>query len=296
MLNPAYECLMIPKNENSNPQPLNSNLKSLIMIHDSAMEAELSPAVKETSIEYVGRWNRLVSTTNWEKGRIIIQWREALQQAGAPVASCTDEAWAEEVGGVSSQHVGRLRRVYERFADVFQQYPGLYWSHFYTAMDWPDAEMWLEGAVQNDWSISQMRHQRWEALGAPAEHKPMEADFYLTESEEDDESGDHALPESITETLGVVHDSGARAERSSDTGPLHSGNAVLDTAAFSGEASAPFRPFENLPPMPADLNEAFELFKLAVIGHKLAGWKQIAMEDVLAILDALKHLARAPAE
>ena len=48
--------------------------------------------------------------------------------------------------------------------------------------------------------------------------------------------------------------------------------------------------------MPADLNEAFEMFKLAVISHKLAGWKDIALEDVLSILDALKQLARAPAE
>ena len=35
--------------------------------------------------EYVGRWNRLVSTTNWEKGRIICEWREALRQAGRSV-------------------------------------------------------------------------------------------------------------------------------------------------------------------------------------------------------------------
>ena len=27
---------------------------------------------------FVGQWNRLVSTTNWEKGRIICQWRDAL--------------------------------------------------------------------------------------------------------------------------------------------------------------------------------------------------------------------------
>lgn len=42
------------------------------------------PLVEETSIEYLGRWNRLVSTTNWEKGRIISEWRESLLEAGAP--------------------------------------------------------------------------------------------------------------------------------------------------------------------------------------------------------------------
>ena len=48
--------------------------------------------------------------------------------------------------------------------------------------------------------------------------------------------------------------------------------------------------------MPADFSEAFELFKLAVISRKLAGWRDIALVDVLAILDALKQLALAPAE
>jgi len=268
------------------------------MIHDSASEAELSSLVVETSIEYIGRWNHLVSTTNWEKGRIIVEWRQALEQAEAPVAGCTDEAWAEQVGGVTPQHVGRLRRVYERFADVCQQYPGLYWSHFYTALDWNDAEMWLEGAVQNGWSISQMRHHRWEALGAPAEQKPRESEIFATESDDDDEpEGNRSLPKSITETLGVVHDSGASAKHLSNPAPFDSGDGdALDSAAFSAETAAPFRPFENLPAMPADLNEAFELFKLAVISHKLAGWQDIAMEDVLAVLDALKQLARAPAE
>src|SRR3990172_8754082 len=120
----------------------------------------------EVSTEYVGRWNRLVSTTNWEKGRIIHQWREALRQAGAAVGSGTDEAWSRQVGNVTPQHVGRLRRVYERFGDVFEQYRGLYWSHFQAALDWPDAEMYLQGAVQSDWSISEMRAQRWRGTGA----------------------------------------------------------------------------------------------------------------------------------
>ncbi|MGA2796631.1 MAG: hypothetical protein ABSE63_03520 [Thermoguttaceae bacterium] len=268
------------------------------MIHDSALEAEVSSLVVETSIEYIGRWNRLVSTTNWEKGRIIVQWREALEQARAPVAGYTDEAWAEQVGGVTPQHVGRLRRVYERFADVCQQYPGLYWSHFYTALDWPDAEMWLEGAVQNAWSISQMRNQRCEALGVPGEPKPGEAENFSTEPDEDDEpEGNRSLPESITETLGVVRDAGASAKHLSETASFDGGSGkALDSAVFSAESAAPFRPFENLPPMPADLNEAFEMFKLAVISHKLGGWRDIGLEDVLAILDALKQLARAPAE
>ena len=63
--------------------------------------------------------------------------------------------------------------------------PGLFWSHFYAALDWPDAEMWLQGAVESDWSIGQMRDQRWEAHGAPGELKPSAADIVTNEVDED---------------------------------------------------------------------------------------------------------------
>ena len=126
-------------------------------------------AIETASNEYLGRWNRLVSTTNWEKGRIVAEWREALIEAGAPAAAYTDEAWSRRVGSVTPQHTGRLRRVYQRFASMREAYPGLYWSHFQAALDWDDAEMWLEGAVQNRWSISQMQGERSRTLGALVE-------------------------------------------------------------------------------------------------------------------------------
>ena len=127
------------------------------------------PAIETASSEYLGRWNRLVSTTNWEKGRIVAEWREALIEAAAPPAAYTDEAWSRRVGSVTPQHTGRLRRVYQRFAAVREAYNGLYWSHFQAALDWDDAEMWLEGAVQNRWSISQMQGERSRTLGALVE-------------------------------------------------------------------------------------------------------------------------------
>ena len=42
-------------------------------------------AVESASAEYLGQWHRLVSTTNWEKGRIICEWRQDLLAAGAPL-------------------------------------------------------------------------------------------------------------------------------------------------------------------------------------------------------------------
>ena len=137
----------------------------------------------ELAFPYIGQWNRLPSTTNWEKGRIICQWREAMIDGGAPITEYSDEAWAQLVGGVTSQHAGRLRRVYQHFGEVWDQYEGLYWSHFQAALDWEDAEMWLEGSLQNDWSVSQMRGKRWETLGTPPEDQQAAASLEATEAD-----------------------------------------------------------------------------------------------------------------
>jgi hypothetical protein len=144
-----------------------------------------SPFIEELSNPYVGNWNTLVSQTNWEKGILILRWRQAMIDAELPHGAYSDEAWARRVGNVSSQHVGRLRRVTERFGEKANEYANLYWSHFQAALDWNDAELWLEGAVQNHWSVAQMRVQYWEAVGAPEGQKPREEDIFTAEFEEE---------------------------------------------------------------------------------------------------------------
>ena len=141
---------------------------------ESNTEAESSDQdeshLAELAQPFVGLWNSLISTTNWEKGRIISQWREALVESGVDSHQYSDEAWARRVGGVTAPHVGRLRRVHDRFASTYETYSGLYWSHFLAALDWDDAPMWLEGAAGESWSVSQMRNKRWEAEGAVESH------------------------------------------------------------------------------------------------------------------------------
>ena len=66
-----------------------------------AGETEIREDLDATSLSFVGRWNRLVSTTNWEKGRIISEWRARLIDADAPVQSYSDEAWSRRAGNVS---------------------------------------------------------------------------------------------------------------------------------------------------------------------------------------------------
>jgi len=249
---------------------------------------------EEASQEYLGRWNRLVSTTNWEKGRIISEWRLALVAAVMPAQAYSDEAWSRRVGNVSPQHVGRLRRVHEQFGEVHQQYAGLYWSHFQVALDWHDAEMWLEGAVQNSWSVAQMRRQRWEATGAVVGEEPCDEDVVCAEIDEDappEETVSSQISQSVREVRqSEPAEAGPPREPAGDPPPIDGG--CEDTIA-----PAPLvRPFEKLPPLPEDLRDAFEAFKLAILAHKLAGWQAIARDDLMAVLDALKQLALAPSE
>ena len=258
--------------------------------------------VEEAFVEYLGHWNRLVSTTNWEKGHIISQWRRRLMEGDAPQQACSDEAWSRRVGNVSGQHVGRLRRVYEQFGEVYSQYQGLYWSHFQAALDWPDAEMWLQGAVESRWSVAQMRTQRWETLGRPEGQRPSEQDLGAAEPDDDlgpaEDSARPSAPSSVEGSMSVVEgpDFGDEIDATARDGGASGGAPWEEAGPAEPESSEePVRPFEHLGKLPDDLAEAFENFKLAILAHKLTGWTAISCGEVLAALDALKQLASAPA-
>jgi len=259
------------------------------------------PLLDQESAPYVGRWNQLVSTTNWEKGRIIFDWRDALQSAGVAVTEYSDEAWARRVGAITGQHVGRLRRVYERFGSNYEDFAGLYWSHFQAALDWSDAEMWLEGVVQNNWSVSQMRQQRWEALGAVDKDLPRDVDIITAELNEDFEpiADDLSADTLVVPTHEEVHEVSAPAGSAVDDlyeSEMASGDGATVFSDEPKEEMVPFiRPFENLDAFPEDVSESFESFKLVILRHKSEGWREMTRDDLLAALDALKELALAPA-
>lgn len=261
---------------------------------------------------FEGRWGRLVSTTNWEKGRIIIEWREALLAAGADVLEVTDEAWAQRVGGVTPQHVGRLRRVWERFAEQREQFPGLYWSHFQVALEWDDAEMWLEGAVQSRWSVAAMRRTRWEAQGssgdAPRENDVdvatlVDEDFinYEQPSSRERSESSESFPDFESRERDDEPTSDASYDETVHEEAGHDAVGATEFAAEEWDAGDGETPREEsrqlagpglvVPPLPPDLADAFEAFKLGIIRHKLAGWVDISRDDVLKTLDVLRELA-----
>lgn len=256
----------------------------------------------EASQPFEGRWAQLISTTNWEKGQIIYEWRLALQEKKAPATEFSDDAWARRVGGVTGQHIGRLRRVYERFGKTYSTYKGLFWSHFQAAIDWDDAEMWLEGTIQNGWSVSKMRKARWEALGAPDHLKPSEDDIFTSELNEDldvREDQEPVLPQSSMATVDAPPSIEGPDFGDEDDADVEAAGTKTDDGAHiysQDEQPAPFvRPFENIPDLPEDVSESFESFKLCIIRHKADEWQQISREDMLSALESLKELTLAPA-
>ncbi len=267
-----------------------------------------SHLIDELSVDSVGRWNRLISRTNWEKGEVIHRWRNQLKDAGLPNSSYSDEAWSRRVGNVSPQHVGRLRRVFERFGATSEQYTSLFWSHFQAALDWDDAEMWLEGASQNQWSVAIMRIKRWETLGAPADMKPKDKDVILSELDED------VSP--FNDSQAVLEGSASRIEPAEknrksaadpdsddipfdvDEKPGKKGKKSLQDASetddqgllTTGEALSKLNAVKDLP---GDLSEAFDQLKVAILNHKLSGWKDVEQQQVLSVLTTMRAVVLA---
>jgi len=265
---------------------------------------ENSPLIDQLSEPVVGKWNVLVSQTNWEKGALILQWRNELMAAGLSNTVYSDEAWARRVGNATAQHVGRLRRTAERFGEESRNFSELYWSHFYAALEWDDAELWLEGAVQNDWSVAQMRMQRWEAIGGTTDQTPRDADVYVVELDEEAYS---PIPqdriEGRTATIGAA-DAIEGFDASSVAAPVSASEppkkkepskkdrmkqTELDgTIPATGEI---LMSLKGIAEFPVDLAESLELLKVAILNHKLAGWKSIPAERVCRSLEDLKNLA-----
>lgn len=277
----------------------NTKLSQLSQPQDAAWD---DPKASELSSEYVGRWSSLISTTNWEKGRIIHQWREALMGSQAAPATYSDDAWSRRVGGVSAQHVGRLRRVHERFGDSYSSYSGLYWTHFWAAMEWDDAEMWLEGAAQSRWSVSEMRRTRWESLGSDPQTQPQDIDLSSSNDEEDfvplnevDPVTDQDRDPFGAEQTGPRYDEPDFGDES-EISPVATIDDEDDLAPWedspSGSAAIEESPFAKLPSLPVDMAEALEQFKLAIIRHRALAWAEVNQDDVIQALEALKIFTR----
>lgn len=293
-------------------------------VEDETVPPEKAPLIDEIAMEFIGFWNRLVSQTNWEKGRVIQTWRTKLIEAGLPRSVYSDESISKRIGNVSSQHVGRLRRVFERFGDetVYREterFARLFWSHYQAALDWDDADEWLEKASNEGLSVALMRIARWEKYGAPASAKPKDADIVAAEPDEDvNPMNDSDAAQFDVGTFGEFGDpreeKGERGEKeegkskkkSEEEKPFDASDdpeikSELERFRGSDEVWNPvekttgeiLRAYSELPAIPDDLDAAFESLKVAILEHKLAGWEKVPREEVLKRLAALRAVALA---
>lgn len=262
---------------------------------------------EQIAVEYVGFWNRLVSRTNWEKGKVILTWRTKLIEAGLPRSIWSDESIAQRIGNVSSQHVGRLRRVFERFGDSERylehpDYSRLYWSHFQAALDWEDADQWLKKASNESLSVAQMRIARWESLGAPADKMPKPEELVTAEFDEDVSP----LNDSDANNDSSVVDLGSskRSESGGDEKPREE-TADEPIAEPSYEATPEekevwllkpkltgevLQKMNELPELPPALSEPVETIKRVVLELRLEGWSEEERDKAVVWLRALADL------
>jgi hypothetical protein len=182
----------------------------------------------------------------------------------------------------------------------------VYWSHFLAGLEWDDAEMWLEGASQSGWSVNDMRAARADALGLTAEvvAEEVAAEEQIVREQVDE---DFEPLEEIVNRESVVADAEAE-DRVGTTGPLNEGpdfgesDEGLDRRSEEDddEDDLPFEvsepksytnPFASLPQVPADIAEAMELFKLAIVRHRNSHWEEVSQAHVLQVLDAVRTFA-----
>jgi hypothetical protein len=109
--------------------------------------------VKETEEELISKAQSAVSQSNWIVGECAHKWTERYARGRG-------DADFAALLGLSSDQVFQRRRVWQTFADVFQNYPALKWSHFYAALTWDDAPECLQWADENQATVAEMKAWR----------------------------------------------------------------------------------------------------------------------------------------
>ena len=267
---------------------------------DGPIPPEKEPLIDEIASEYVGFWNLLVSKTNWEKGKVVHSWRAKLKEAGLPRRVYSDEAISQRIGNVSPQHVGRLRRVFERFGSQ-PTLPNLYWSHYQAALDWDDADEWLQRASAEKLSVAQTRVARWEKYGPTLQTKPKDEDIVDAEQDEDvnpynDSNAGETVSGHGTKTTkdDAEKEKVKKTKKQKKDDPLGEFSGKSEPWEANGPASFTtaevLDAFSKLEPLPADLAEAFETLKVAILTRKLEKWADVTPVLVAQYISEIKRL------
>ena len=160
--------------------------------------------------------------------------------------------------------------------------------------------MWLEGAIQNEWSVSKMRNSRWETMGKRPEDRPLVEQIVITEPDEESQlvaaaTKDDKLDGEYND--GPRHDGpdfGDEPKGGSKAGGKDDDDDLV--SAVSESTGVKVKPFEAYDDLPADIQSAANAFKIAIIKHKVDEWSEISLDDLHGLLDALKKLATAASD
>jgi len=180
-----------------------------------------------------------------------------------------------------------LRRVYERFGESVNDYPLLFWSHFQSVLDWEDAETWLKDASENQWSVATMRLNRWEAIGAPPDRKPVDE---IPMMDLDEDVNPYNDSESVVKPVDKSKDKKKSHDKDDDDfSDKKSGKTEHDNnlGEFSTPAEA-FAQMKQMKDLPEDLKEAFEQLKVVILSHKISGWREVDPQRIVTFLSAMK--------
>ncbi|WP_437187124.1 hypothetical protein SH668x_000506 [Planctomicrobium sp. SH668] len=184
----------------------------------------------ETEEQLVARAQSALSSCNWEIGECASKWTERHAKGR------TDADFGAQIG-LSGDQVYQRRRVWETFADVYQNYPTLKWSHFYVVINWDDAAECLSWASEMQATIAEMKAWR------RAQH----GEDLSTASEEEEEV--FASSDYLSAAVGIVQDpsqfSGELRRTYDEDAPFDQSEDLTETAisAARGTQVAEYAPF-----------------------------------------------------
>jgi hypothetical protein len=112
------------------------------------------PAVSEETEDQIIRIaQQAISQCRWVVGDCAARWTQRHAKGR------TDHDFGVLVG-LSGDQIYQRRRVWETFSDVRNQFPGLRWSHFYSALNWDDAADCLQWAEETQATVAEMKAWR----------------------------------------------------------------------------------------------------------------------------------------
>ena len=260
------------------------------------------PTTDATEQELIRTAQNALSRCNWIVGKCAAEWTSRYARGR------TDADFAQLVG-LSPDQVFQRRRVWETFGDVYQDYPSLRWSHFYSAVNWDDAPECLQWADENAATVAEMRAWRRAQRGEDLAEVPEES------SMGDDPSVARfaAFPADVRSP--DEHSSerrsggGERRETSDDEPPFVAGSVSSANRETAGDSEyAPFRKDAgSAPPRDAGESETIEEKPIGQIAKRViatleriagvltpqivAGFRKLPEKDRQRLAQAARTLA-----